>query len=156
MMARGDIGRRLGARALGFHLISTTGAKLIAEEKDLWPDKEFALTVMSPRRNSSPLIPTWSKKSSPSITIGQRGLNDDSGKYAPQLEQALLTLTGKQLKPGVAAQALARVKFTEDPSPQTFQANAQWSYDLGFSKEKQDTSGLFDLSILNKMHNAQQ
>ena len=68
-----------------------------------------------------------------------------------QLEQALQTLTGKKFAPGVTASALARVKFTEDAQPETFQANAQWAYDLGFSKEKPDLTNLLDVSILKKV-----
>ena len=154
MMARGDIDAAWAPEPWGSILISTAGAKMIAEEKDLWPSKEFSLTVIVTTPEFLAAHPDVVEKILAVNHNWTVRLNSDPGKYAPQLEQALFTLTGKKLKPGVAAEALARVKFTEDPSPATFQANAQWSYDLGFSKEKQDTSGLIDLSILKKISGA--
>jgi NitT/TauT family transport system substrate-binding protein len=153
MMSRGDIDASWAPEPWGSILISTTGAKLIAEEKDLWPNKEFSLTVIVTTPEFLAAHPDTIQKILAVNHTWTTRLNTEPQKYTPQLEQALLTLTGKSFKPGVVADALARVKFTDQPSPETFQANAQWSYDLGFSKEKQDTASLIDLSILNKLNN---
>src|SRR5438552_7525593 len=46
MMDRGQIDAAWAPEPWGSRLISETGAKLIAEEKDLWPEKQFSLTVV--------------------------------------------------------------------------------------------------------------
>jgi hypothetical protein len=43
------------------------------------------------------------------------------------------------------------VKFTDDPSADTFTSDAQWAFDLGFTKEKANLDGLMDLTILRKL-----
>ena len=69
-------------------------------------------------------------------------LSADPGRYAGQLDDALAALTGKRLPAGVTADALTRVKFSEDPSTATFEANAQWAFDLGIAHDKPDLAGL--------------
>jgi hypothetical protein len=78
-------------------------------------------------------------------------LNTDPSGVLPQLDEALFKLTGKKLPPGVLADALPRVKFTDEPLEQTFTTMAQWAYDLNFSQQQADLKGLFDLSILRKL-----
>ena len=46
MMSRGEIDAAWAPEPWGARLIAEGGAKLIAEEKDLWPDKQFMLTVV--------------------------------------------------------------------------------------------------------------
>jgi hypothetical protein len=69
-------------------------------------------------------------------------LANDPAKYAGQLDDALFQLTNRRLPAGVTADALTRVKFNDDPSPGTFEANAQWAYDLHFAKDAMDLTGL--------------
>jgi NitT/TauT family transport system substrate-binding protein len=151
MMSRGDIDASWAPEPWGSILISTAGAKLIGEEKDLWPNKQFSLTVIVTTPDFLSAHPEMVEKLLAVNHLWTTRLNADPQKYVPQLEQALETLTGKRLAPGVTADALARVKFTEDLDSETFQANAQWAYDLGFAKEKPDLGSLIDLSILKKV-----
>src|SRR4051812_5340402 len=46
MMARGDIDAAWAPEPWGSRLIAEQSATLVAEEKDLWPGKEFVLTVV--------------------------------------------------------------------------------------------------------------
>ena len=60
-------------------------------------------------------------------------------------------MTKKKLPPGVMKSALANTQFTDDPLPHTFDVMAQWSFDIGFSRDKTDTAGLIDTAILKKL-----
>ena len=126
----------------GAVLMRRAGATLVGQEKDLWPGKTFALTVVvtTPEflRDHADVVAkllavnhAWTAK-----------LSADPAKYAGPLDNALAQLTGKRLPAGVTADALTRVRFDEDPSPATFEANAQWAADLGFAKDKPDLAGL--------------
>ena len=66
----------------------------------------------------------------------------DPARYAGPLDDALTALTGHRLPAGVTADALTRVRFTDDPSPATFDADAQWAYDLGFANDVPDLADL--------------
>jgi NitT/TauT family transport system substrate-binding protein len=132
-------------------LVSQTGATILAEEKDLWPEKEFVLTlvVTTPEflARHSDIVErllgahrTWTKR-----------LNQEPDKYAAQLGDALFAINGKRLGPAVLGPALARVKFTDEPHEDTLRAFASWARDLGFERQAVDLSGLVEAKLLGKL-----
>jgi len=137
--------------AWGSLLISQAKANLIAEEKDLWPEKQMAITVVVTTPDFLAKHPDVLEKILLVHRQWTQRLNDDPAKYDPQLDQALFGLTNKRLPKGTLSSALGRVKFTDDPGETTFRTLAQWSYDLGFAKQKPDLTGLFDTTILRKL-----
>jgi len=150
-MARGNIDAAWAPEPWGSMLISTVGAKPIAEEKDLWPSGEFSLTVMVTTPDFLKAHADFLEKLLTAHRTWTSRLSTDPDKYAGQLNEALYGLTGKRLPDDVAISALHRVKFTDDPSPDTFTSDAQWAFDLGFTKEKANLDGLMDLTILRKL-----
>jgi NitT/TauT family transport system substrate-binding protein len=151
MMSRGNVDASWAPEPWGSLLIATTGAKLIGEEKDLWPNKTFDLTVIVTTPEFLAAHPDVVEKVLKVNHAWTTRLTAEPTKYVPQLEQALTKLTGKSLPPGVTGDALAHVKFNEEPAQETFEANAQWAYDLGFAKERQNLSTLVDLTVLHKL-----
>jgi NitT/TauT family transport system substrate-binding protein len=153
--ARGDIDAAWVPEPWGSLLISTTGAKLVGEEKDLWPEKEFSLTVIVTTPAFLAAHPDIVEKILVVHRSWTKRLNAETGNYVQPLEDALFAMTSKRLPPGVTASALERVEFTDLASDETFEANAQWAYDLGLAKEKPDLNGLTDLTILHKLQAVQ-
>jgi NitT/TauT family transport system substrate-binding protein len=154
LMTRGEIDASWAPEPWGSYLVAQTGAKVIAAERDLWPEKSFAITLVV-------TTPEFLKKHPDVVEKVLRvhldwtdRLKGDPQKCLPQLEQALFALTNKRLPAGVLQSALPNVTFTEEPLPHTFVKYAQWSYDLGFSKEPTDTTGLIDTSILKRLRAA--
>lgn len=151
MMARGNIDAAWVPEPWAAMEIAQNGARLIAEEKDLWPNKTFSLTVVV---TTPEFLATHRDVVEKVLKVNRTWtarLNDDSARYVPQLEQTLARLTGKNLPAGVTADALRRVKFTDEPSFFTFEANAKWAYDLGFAREKPDLFKLMDsVGVLQK------
>jgi NitT/TauT family transport system substrate-binding protein len=148
MMLRGDIDASWAPEPWGSILVDRAGGQVIGEEKDLWPGKEFSLTVIVTTPDFLSAHPDVVAKI---LAVHQQWtdrLASDPSKYLPQLQDALKAKTGKALPDNIAAAALGRVKFTTVALPDTFESNAQWSVDLGFTKEKPDLTGLIDLSIL--------
>jgi NitT/TauT family transport system substrate-binding protein len=151
LMQSGGIDAAWVPEPWGSLLIDQAGAKLVGQEKDLWPSREFSLTVIvtTPEflRDHADVLQKllavnhdWTNR-----------LNSNPADCVPKLEAGLGSLTGKKLPSGVIADSVSHVKFTEDPSQATFAANAQWAFDLGFAKTKTDLSGLMDLSVLQKL-----
>jgi NitT/TauT family transport system substrate-binding protein len=148
MMARGMIDAAWVPEPWGARLMNETGAVLVGEEKDLWPNHEFSLTVIvtTPKflAEHPDVIKTiltvhhhWTEK-----------LSAHAADYADQLNDALVALGGKKLPGDVIRSALQRTRFTDDPLPETFKTMEQWSYDLSFIKSAPDLTGLFDTGII--------
>jgi NitT/TauT family transport system substrate-binding protein len=142
MLSRGDIDAAWVPEPWGQRLITETGATLVAEEKDLWPGKEFCLTVVV-------TTPEFLTKR-PDVVAAvlkvhhewTRRLAAEPEKYRAPLGDALFTLTGKRLPPGVLPPALARVRFVDDPGLDTLRTFAIWKHDLGFDRSVADVTGL--------------
>ena len=150
LMSRGDIDASWAPEPWGARLVAETGATIIAEEKDLWPDKQFSLTVVVTTPEFLKKHPDVVQKILTVHHSWTKRLNDNPKAVLPQLDDALFKLTNKKLPAGVLESALPRVKFTDEPLEATFNTMAQWAYDLGFSKSAPKLDGLFDLSILKK------
>jgi NitT/TauT family transport system substrate-binding protein len=151
LLAQNKIDASWAPEPWGSRLIVEAGGKLIAEEKDQWPSKEFVLTlvVTTPRfLKEHPDIVAKVLKVHAQWTAR---LTNDPQKYQSQLGDALASLTGKKLPSGVIEQALPRVKFTDEPLEDTLTTMAQWSYELHVVKEPPKIAGLVDTSILKQV-----
>lgn len=151
MMARGQIDASWAPEPWGSLLVSEAGAHVIAEEKDLWPQKEFTLTVIVTSPEFLAAHPDAVEKLLRVHETWTKRLADEPGRYVPQLDSALFALTGKRLPPGVLQAALGRVKFTDEPLEQTFRTYADWSAELGLTTQSPDLTGLIDTSILREV-----
>jgi NitT/TauT family transport system substrate-binding protein len=154
MMARGLIDAAWVPEPWGARLISETGATLIGEEKDLWPNHEFSLTVVV---TTPEFLAAHSDIVEKFLAVHHhwtQRLNADPTQYAAQLNDALVTLGGKKLPVDVMQSALARTKFTDNPLPETFATMEQWSHNLKFISSAPDLTGLFATDIIGKMTGA--
>lgn len=151
MMARKQIDAAWAPEPWGSRLIVEADATLIAEEKDLWPNKELTLAVIIVRpeflRAHADAVEkflrvhcAWTERlrREPQVQVGALG-------------DALFALTGKRLPPGVLDKAIGYVKFTDDPLPDTLETMARWSHELGFVKERPVLDGMVDLTMLNRL-----
>lgn len=151
MMTRGHIDAAWAVEPWGARLVAEAGGTIIAEEKDLWPGGEFALTlvIVSPEflRDHQDTVERvlrvhreWTGR-----------LADDSASYAPELAEALTDLTGKHLEPELILDSLRRVKFTTQPLAESIGTFARWSYDLGFSKGVPSVEEMIDTTVLDRI-----
>lgn len=151
MMARKDIDAAWTPEPWGSRLVAESDGVLIAHEKDLkemWPGGELALTVVITTPEFLRDHPEVLQKVLKAHVALTRRLQSEPDKCLPELEQALLKLTGKKLPAGVLPAAIKNVKFTTDPLQETLKSMAQWTYELGFAKDLVDTNGLVDLTVL--------
>ena len=151
MMSRDQIDAAWAPEPWGERLVQEAGAKIIAEEKDLWPSGIFVLTVVVVRTEFLEKHPDVVESFLAAHVKWTGRLNQEGSALVPQLESALFDLTNKHLSPSVLEKAMSRVKFMNDPLPETFQTFAKWSMDLGFSKGSVDLATLTDTRILEKV-----
>ena len=155
MMTRGQIDASWAPEPWGSFLIATAGAHVVAEEKDLWPGRQFALTVVVTTPEFLADHPDVIEKVLEVHRRWTRQLQSHPAYCLAQLKPALFALTGKRLPDRVLPAALARVKFTDNPSMQTFTTLADWSYQLEFTVRPPSLAGLIDTSILRKLDQKQ-
>ena len=138
----------------GQRLVGETGATVLAEEKDLWPSKEFLLTLVVTTPEFLAKRPEVVEAVLKAHRTWTRRLTDEPEKYQAALGDALFTLSGKRLPPGVLPAALQRVRFVDDPGLDTLRTFAIWKHDLGIDRAEADIGGLVDTTALKRASSA--
>ncbi len=151
LFARNDLDAAWVPEPWGQYLIAQTGATLLAEEKDLWPSKEFVLTLVVTTPEFLAKHPDVVERILGAHRVWTQRLASEPAKYAPLLGDALYALTGKRIGESILTPALGRVKFTNDPNASTLKAFATFSHDLGFEREPVALNNLVDTRILDQM-----
>lgn len=151
MMLRGQIDAAWAPEPWGARLVAEAGGTIIAEEKDLWPNKEFVLTAIVVRPEFLKEHPDVVKKVLEVHQDWTAKLQADAEGQVPKISEALLALTGKKLDADVLKEAISRVKFTDQPSEETLRTMSSWAFDLGFARRKVDISALVDRSVLDQL-----
>jgi NitT/TauT family transport system substrate-binding protein len=150
-MSRNQIDAAWAPEPWGSLLVAQAGAHIVAEEKDLWPEKEFLITVVVTTPDFLSRHADVVEKLLQVHRAWTKRLSENPKQYEPQLDDALFALTNKRFAKTIVPEALAHVKFVDEPGEQTLTALAGWSFELGFDKQKTDTTGLFDTTILRKL-----
>jgi NitT/TauT family transport system substrate-binding protein len=143
LMATGKIDAAWAPEPWASRLIAEDHAVLIAEEKDLWPNHAFALTVVVARPDFVRDHPDIVQKILAVHHQWTQKLAADPTSCKTQLHDALLALTKTDLGDDVLIPALKRTLFTEDPMKDTFTTMAQWAADLKILHSVPDQSVLF-------------
>ena len=151
-MAAGDIDAAWVPEPWGSRLVAEGNGQIIAQEKDLWPDHQFSLTVIVARPAFLQAHPDVVRRILTVHKQWTQKLNDNPSAYAAQLSDALHNLTHTPLSVDLVKSSLQYVTFTSDPAPATFTAMAQWSQDLGIVKQPIHVEGLIDTSVIDQIH----
>jgi NitT/TauT family transport system substrate-binding protein len=151
MMTRNQIDAAWAPEPWGSVLVAQAGAHVVGEEKDLWPNKEFTLTVVVTTPDFLSGHPEVVEKFLRVHRSWTQRLQQDPKACEAKLGEALFALTNKRLPAGILPSALARVRFTDEASKEIFSAMGQWSYELGFAPQPPDLTGLFATTILAKL-----
>jgi len=150
-MLAGDIDAAWAPEPWGSRLVKAAGGTIIGQEKDLWPDHQFSLTVVIARHEFLHQHPQIVKAFLAAHHAWTLKLAANPQTYADQLGSAIFDLTKARLPEGVLPASLENVVFTDDPNAATFAAMAQWSKDLGVVREPIALDGLIDTSILESL-----
>ncbi|MFF7989703.1 aliphatic sulfonate ABC transporter substrate-binding protein [Kitasatospora xanthocidica] len=132
----------------------TLGAKVLLNEKDVWPDKKFVITNI--------IVSQKFLKEHPDVVEAVlRGsvktnafIKADSDKAKADANEAIKKEAGNSLEPAVLDPAWADIDFLDDPLANTLQAEADHAVTAGLLK-KPNLNGIYDLTLLNKVLAAQ-
>ncbi len=132
-------------------LVREANGRILFDERTLWPNGQFATTVVIVRRAFLEQNPGLVKK----WLIGQvkttQWLNANKPEAQAVLKQELDRLTGAANSPEGIADAFSRTDFTYDPLETTVQKAAQSAKNLGFLKGDIKLDNLVQLTLLNEV-----
>ncbi len=151
MMKRGDIDAAWVPEPWGQRLITEAGATLVAEEKDLWPGKDFTLTVVITTPKLLKKTPDVIERV---LSVHHKWtvkLQTEPDAQVKPLGDALFALLGQRLAEGVLPAAMKRVAFTDTPNAASFESFAAWSTQLGFTRSSVPLTTLIDTTIIDRI-----
>ncbi len=119
------------------------GAKIFLDESSLWPNGQYATTVLIVRKKFMQEHPDLVQK----FIGAHRELTDWINAHPEEakklLNQQFEKVMYKKIDADILDSAWKRVQFTTDPMQASVKTQAENAYKLGFLKKKPDLKGLF-------------
>ncbi|MCW8133102.1 MAG: aliphatic sulfonate ABC transporter substrate-binding protein [Planctomycetota bacterium] len=135
----------------GARLVQETGAVVLAEEKDLWPEKRFCSAVVLVSTKFLAEHPATVEAFLRAHAEVTRWVREHPAEAAPLVNAELKKLSGKALSDAVLQQAFARIEFTTDPLEASVRSFEERARALGMLKPGPDLKDLFALEMLQKL-----
>lgn len=126
--------------------------RIYLDERDLWPKRKFATTLIVVRKKylqeHPEIIQKW-LTAHVGVTNWIKAHPEEARTLA---NQEIKRITSKSLPEGVIIQAWSRIDLTVDPLRDSLNRNAEDAFALGFlGRSHPDVSGLVDLTLLDKV-----
>ncbi len=130
-MRRGELDGAWVAEPWGARLVADAGARVLIDERTLWPGGRFATAVLVMHRSYYQLardnVRAWVAAHGAEVAR----LQADPARGMREANAALRAITGRGVAPGVLAEAWGRMEFTVDPMEDTIAAMARTGMALG-------------------------
>jgi NitT/TauT family transport system substrate-binding protein len=137
----------------GARLINEGGAKVLVDERDLWPDRRFPTTVLVTTRRVLETRPEQIKALLRAhVELTRRWQGDPAG-FSARVNEAFAKQVGKPLPDAVLKDAFSRVDPTVDVSMPALQQAAKHARELNFVPSD-DLTGLVDTRLLDEVKGA--
>jgi NitT/TauT family transport system substrate-binding protein len=130
-------------------LVLEAGAKVLVDEKSLWPDGQFPTTVVIVRTQFLNEHPETVKAFLKGLVASIDYANENEADAQAAVNKQLEALTGKALKPETIERAWSNIKLTFDPIAGEFTQLAKDQVTAGIAKKAPDVAGFADLTELN-------
>ena len=124
---------------------------MVAEEKDLWPNKQFVLTLVVTTPEFLKAHPDVVRQILVVHHAWTVRLQNEPEKYIAELEDGLFAVNHKRLPKGVLQTSIKTVKFLDDPLPDSLNTMAEWAYELKLSPHPPRLDGLVDTKIMDEV-----
>lgn len=152
--ATGDIDGAWVPEPFASRMVLESKGKILQDERELWPDKQFVITHLIVRQEWAKAHPDLVKKLLEAHVEATRFINDDPAAAAQTANAAIEKLTQKPLKPEVLQSAFKNITFTNDPISASLTASADHAVKVGLLKPV-DLNGIYALKPLNEVLAAQ-
>ena len=132
-------------------LIQDGGAKVLVDERDLWPDGKYVTTHLMVAKKFLDANPEVVKRILAANIEAVDEVNDDSAGAQAIVNSEIEKFTTKKLSPELLSAAWDNLTFTVDPIASSLQKSATDAEALGLLEDPGDLSKLYDLSLLNEL-----
>ncbi|CCK26608.1 aliphatic sulfonates family ABC transporter,substrate-binding protein [Streptomyces davaonensis JCM 4913] len=130
------------------------GGKVLLDEADLWPGKEFVITNVIVSQSFLKEHPKAVEAVLKASVEANRWINANPEKAKAAANAQLAVDTGKALPADVVDRAWPSIGFTDDPLAATLDAQAEHAVKAGLL-ERSDLTGIYDLTPLNRVLRAE-
>jgi len=131
-------------------LVLEGGGRVLADERDLWPDGKFVTTDLIVATQFLRDHPKRIKALLEGLYATVTFLNANAAQAQSIANSAVASITGKKLAAGVVSAAWPHMAFTLDPLAATLQTSADHAHSLGLLRDA-NLNGLYDLALLNEV-----
>jgi NitT/TauT family transport system substrate-binding protein len=152
MMTQKDIDGAWVPEPWGAKLIKETNAKVLVDERDLWPDGQFVTGHIIARTDYLEENPDVIKKLLEAHIDETNWINDNPDEALRIFNEELDKLTGKVIPEDEYREGMSRLELTFDPVKESLFKSANDAFGIGFlGKTRPDLSRIYDLTILNEV-----
>jgi sulfonate transport system substrate-binding protein len=130
-------------------LIVEDGARVLVDERDLWPGGMFITTNLVVRTEFLRAHPTTIHKLLEGLYTTNAYLSSNPAESQATANAAIAQVTGKALATNVVSGAWPHLAFTLDPLAATLKASADHQQKLGLTSSSFPLKGIYDLAPLN-------
>ena len=131
-------------------LVLEGGGRVLADERDLWPDGKFVTTDLIVATQFLRDHPKRIKALLEGLYATVTFLNENATQAQSIANTAVASITGKKLADGVVSAAWPHMAFTLDPLAATLRTSADHAHSLGLLRDA-NLNGLYDLALLNEV-----
>jgi NitT/TauT family transport system substrate-binding protein len=127
------------------------GGKVLVDERSLWPNRKFSITVLAVRTDFLKAHP----QTVTALLAGDLDAADfiarDPAKSQKDVADVIAKISGKPMKESVILSAWKQLEFTVDPVPSSLILGAQHAFEVGVLKKEPKLDKLVDLTLLNQL-----
>lgn len=151
LFKKGDIDGAWVPEPWASRLVTEAGGKVFLDERTLWPDQQFATTVVVVRKAFLDDHPDVVKAFLKAHVQTTEYIQKNAAAAQQLVNQGIDKLTGQSLSDAVIKSAWSNMQVTYDPIASSITSSAEAAYKLGFLKSKPDLTGMYDLDPLNSV-----
>jgi NitT/TauT family transport system substrate-binding protein len=129
-------------------LVTEAGAKVLVDERSLWPNGQFSTTTLVVATSFLAKHPDTVKALIDGQIAANSWITSDPADAQKLVNSELKRLTGKSLTDAEIQRSFSEQKVTNDPAASTLQTSLDHAVAVNLLKST-DLHGIFDLSILN-------
>jgi NitT/TauT family transport system substrate-binding protein len=132
-------------------LVQEAGAKVLVDERDLWPDGKYVTTHLMIAKTFLDANPEVVKRILAANIEAVDEVNADSAAAQATVNAEIEKYTTKKLGADLMSAAWNNLTFTVDPIASSLQKSATDAEALGLLEDPGDLSKLYDLTLLNEL-----
>ena len=132
-------------------LVLEAGAKVLVNERDLWPNGQFVTTQLIVRTEFLERHPQTVEALLRGHVEAVQWASQNSAEAKTTVNNGINALTGQPLTPEVLDRAWQNLTVTDDPIATSLQRSAENAVEAEMTTTHTDLHGIYELSILNRI-----